>query len=83
MAKRTVRRMKRSFNKMTKRLSKVGKKRSGKKSKSSGKKSKRSNKKGPTAWNKHLMKVYREMKAKDKKVKLGQAMKEAKKTYKK
>ena len=78
--------MKRGSKKMTKRLSKgINKrmKRSGKKSKSSGKKSKRKGKKAATSWNKHLMKVYREMKAKDNKVKLGQAMKEAGKTYKK
>ena len=36
-----------------------------------------------TAWNKHLMKVYHEMKRKDKSVKLKDAMKVAKKTYKK
>mgnify|MGYP001195255890 FL=1 len=33
-------------------------------------------------WNKHLMSVYREMKKKDKSVKLGDAMKAAKETYK-
>jgi hypothetical protein len=35
-----------------------------------------------TKWNKHLMEVYREMKSKDSKIKLKDAMKEAKKTYK-
>jgi hypothetical protein len=34
-------------------------------------------------WQKHLMKVYKEMKAKNSKTKLTDAMKEAKKTYKK
>ena len=40
-------------------------------------------KRKPTEWNKHLMKVYKEMKAKDKEVKFSDAMKKAKKTYKK
>ena len=35
------------------------------------------------AWNIHLMKVYREMKKKDSSVKLSDAMKKAKKSYKK
>ena len=36
-----------------------------------------------TAWTKHLMSVYREMKAEDDSTKLKDAMKAAKKTYKK
>ena len=36
-----------------------------------------------TAWNKHLMQVYREMKKKDSSITLTDAMKQAKKTYKK
>lgn len=36
-----------------------------------------------TAWNIHLMKVYHEMKKKDSSTKLKDAMKEAKKSYKK
>lgn len=36
-----------------------------------------------TKWQEHLMKVYKEMKEKDPNVKLGDAMKEAKKTYQK
>ena len=36
-----------------------------------------------TAWNIHLMKVYKEMKKKDSTIKLKDAMKEAKKSYKK
>ena len=36
-----------------------------------------------TAWNTHLMKVYGDLKKKDKSVKLSDAMKQAKKTYKK
>jgi hypothetical protein len=35
-----------------------------------------------TKWNLHLMQVYREMKAKDSSVKLKDAMKVAKKSYK-
>lgn len=38
-------------------------------------------KRKPTAWNLHLMKEYKKMKAKDKTVKLSDAMKKAKKTY--
>ena len=38
--------------------------------------------KPPSAWTTHLMKVYKEMKAKNPDTKLGDAMKEAKKTYK-
>ena len=36
-----------------------------------------------TAWNIHLMSVYKEMKAKDTTVKLSDAMKKAKQSYKK
>lgn len=36
-----------------------------------------------TAWTKHLMAVYREMKSKDSSVKLKDAMKVAAKSYKK
>lgn len=36
-----------------------------------------------TAWQIHLMKVYKDMKAKDSSVKFSDAMKEAKKSYKK
>jgi len=36
-----------------------------------------------TAWQKHLMKTYKEMQKKDKGAKFTEAMKEAKKTYKK
>lgn len=36
-----------------------------------------------TSWNIHLMKVYHEMKKKDSSIKLSDAMKEAKKSYKK
>ena len=36
-----------------------------------------------TAWNIHLMKVYRQMKKKNSNTKLSDAMKSAKKSYKK
>jgi len=36
-----------------------------------------------TAWTKHLMEVYHEMKEEDDSIKLSDAMKEAKKSYKK
>ncbi len=44
---------------------------------------KKKGKRKPTAWNLHLMKEYKEMKAKDKSVSFSDAMKKAKKTYKK
>jgi hypothetical protein len=47
----------------------------GKKSQNGGKKTRKS--KGPSDWNKKVMMIYREMKKKDKNVKLGSAMKEA------
>ena len=40
-------------------------------------------KKKQTAWTIHLMEVYHKMKKKDSSIKLKDAMKEAKKTYKK
>jgi len=52
------------------------------KRKTSKKKSK-GKKRPPSAWNKHMMGVYKSMKSKDSSVKLGDAMKVAKKTYKK
>jgi len=47
----------------------------GKKTQNGGKKTRKS--KGPSDWNKKVMMIYREMKKKDKNVKLGSAMKEA------
>jgi len=47
------------------------------------KRSKRKLSKKLTAWNVHMMSVYREMKKKNPNIKLGDAMKAAKKTYKK
>jgi len=46
-----------------------------KKSQNGGKKTRKS--KGPSDWNKKVMMIYRELKKKDKNVKLGAAMKEA------
>lgn len=40
-------------------------------------------KRKPTTWNIHLMKVYKEMKEKDNSIKLSDAMKVAKASYKK
>ena len=50
--------------------------------KSKKKKKSKRKKRPPSAWQKHLMKVFREMKSKDKSIKLGDAMREAKKSYK-
>jgi len=75
-AKKSVRRMKRSMSKVKSRVSKAVR-RSKKKS------TKRKGKKPASNWNKHMMLVYKSMKAKDPSVKLGDAMKAAKKTYKK
>lgn len=47
------------------------------------KKKKTKGKKKPGAWNKHMMAVYKSMRSKNSNVKLGDAMKAAKKTYKK
>lgn len=38
-------------------------------------------KRKPTAWNIHSMKVYKEMKKKDKNIKFSDALKKAKATY--
>ncbi len=38
-------------------------------------------KRKPTAWNIHSMKVYKEMKKKDKNIKFSDALKKAKVTY--
>ena len=56
-------------------------KRTKKAKKSKGKKSK-GKKRPPSPWQIHLMKIFREMKIKDKNTKLGDAMREAKKSYK-
>ena len=83
-AKKTMRKPSKAMRKAKSKSAKVSKKamrRTKRPKKSTKKKSK--GKKGPTDWNTHLMKVYKEMKAKDSKVRFGDAMKAAKKTYKK
>ncbi len=44
---------------------------------------KKKSKRKPSAWNIHSMKVYKEMKAKDDSIKFSDALKQAKKSYKK
>ena len=51
--------------------------------KSSKKTKKKSGKKSGNDWNKHVMQVFKELRAKNPDAKLGDAMKAAKKTYKK
>ena len=80
MAKRRAGRTKRRTpKKMSKGMSKAM--RRGKKTKKRS--SKRKGKKPASNWNKHMMMVYKSMKAKNPSVKLGDAMKAAKKTYNK
>uniref|UniRef100_A0A6C0C5K8 Uncharacterized protein n=1 Tax=viral metagenome TaxID=1070528 RepID=A0A6C0C5K8_9ZZZZ len=71
----TIAKVKKLKSKSSKRSVKRSNKSSTKKSKSKSKK--------PGAWNAHMMSVYREMKKKNPDTKLGDAMKAAKKTYKK
>ncbi len=77
--KRRSRRVKSMVKSVSKAVSKAM--RRGKKTKKRS--SKRKGKKPASAWNKHMMVVYKSMKAKNPSVKLGDAMKAAKKTYKK
>ncbi len=56
--------------------------RSNVKPKVSRKKKSRGKKRPLSKWQIHLMKVFREMKTNDKSIKLGDAMREAKKSYK-
>ena len=65
-----------------KRTMKVGGKHHTKKRSKGKKKKSKGKKRPPSAWQKHLMKVFREMKSKDKSIKLGDAMRVAKKSYK-
>ena len=78
--RKTVRRGKKSPRRTKSKMSKKAMRRSSKKKKKS---TKRKSKKGPSAWNKHMMAVYKSMKSKDSNVKLQDAMKAARKTYKK
>ena len=79
--RKTVRRAKKTARRMKSKLSKKAMRRSSKKK--AKKSTKRKGKKPASNWNKHMMMVYKSMKAKDSSVKLGDAMKAAKKTYKK
>ena len=51
--------------------------------KSTKKAKKKTSKKSGNDWNKHVMQVFKDLRAKDPNAKLGDAMKAAKKTYKK
>ena len=79
--RKTVRRGKKSARRTKSRMSKKAMRRSSKKK--AKKSTKRKSKKGPSAWNKHMMAVYKSMKSKNSNVKLQDAMKAARKTYNK
>ena len=83
--KRSVRKAKKSMRRNMRKMAKSSMKSRGPKKtrRNKAKKSKKKGRKPPSAWNKHMMMVYKSMKAKDASVKLGDAMKAAKKTYKK
>ena len=78
--RKTVRRANKNASRAKSKMSKKAMRRSSKKAKKS---TKRKGKKPASNWNKHMMLVYKSMKAKNPSVKLGDAMKAAKKTYKK
>ena len=80
-AKKTARRVKKTARRVKSKMSKKSMRRSSKKARKSTKKKK--GKRKQTAWNKHVMVVYKSMKKTNSAVKLGDAMKAAKKTYKK
>lgn len=85
---RTARAPKRSRRVSKKSGRKLGRKarvskRSSKPARKSKAKRARRSKKAASPWNKHLMSVFKEMKKKDSSIKLGDAMKVAKKTYRK
>ena len=73
--------MRKAARTMCKMRSKVSRSKVNKMKRPKGKKTK--GKKKPGAWQKHVMAVYRSMKSKNSNAKLGDAMKAAKKTYKK
>ena len=73
--------MRKAARTMRKMRSKVSRSKVKKTKRPKGKKTK--GKKKPGAWNKHVMAVYKSMKSKDSNVKLQDAMKAARKTYKK
>ena len=75
--------MRKAARTMRKGRSKVSKYKVKRTKRPKAKKKKTKGKKKPGAWNKHVMAVYKSMKSKNSNVKLGDAMKAAKKTYKK
>ena len=79
-AKKTARRTKKTARRVKSKMSKKSMRRSSKKAR---KPTKKKGKKKQSAWNKHVMVVYKSMKKTNSAVKLGDAMKAAKKTYKK
>ena len=78
-----VYKMRKAARTMRKMRSKVSKSKVKRTKRPKAKKKKTKGKKKPGAWNKHVMAVYKSMKSKNSNVKLGDAMKAAKKTYKK
>jgi len=81
--RRTVRRAKKTARRVKSKMSKKSMRRSSKKARKTTKKKKGKKKGKQSAWNKHVMVVYKSMKKTNSAVKLGDAMKAAKKTYKK
>ena len=79
--RKTVRRGKKSARRTKSRMSKKAMRRSSKKK--AKKSTKRKGKKPASNWNKHMMAVYKSMKSKNPSYKLQDAMKDARKTYKK
>ena len=79
--RKTVRRAKKNASRTKSKMSNKAMRRSSKKK--AKKSTKRKSKKGPTSWNKHMMAVYKSMKSKNPSYKLQDAMKDARKTYKK
>ena len=75
--------MRKAARTMRKMRSKVSRSKVKRTKRPKAKKKKTKGKKKPGAWNKHVMAVYKSMKSKNSKAKLGDAMKAAKKTYKK
>lgn len=82
-AKKTARRVKKTARRVKSKMSKKSMRRSSKKARKPTKKKKKKKKGKQSAWNKHVMVVYKSMKKTNSAVKLGDAMKAAKKTYKK
>ena len=79
MARRTAKTMRRRVKSASKKMAQSVRMRRGGPTKKRSKKAKKSG----NDWNKHVMKVFAELRAKNPDAKLGDAMKAAKKTYKK